>query len=112
MNIMIVFKGHLKIFSETFESLVVVGSPMEDEYKIVTMLTSFPEKSSTVVTALETLWNWKTTSWGIKTPKLIKCINFNWKSIVDSETKENYQMLWVGQIRSFKEKLLYLNKKK
>ena len=69
MNIMIVFKGHLKIFSETFESLVVVGSPMEDEYKIVTMLTSFPEKSSTVVTALETLEN--VPSWESLTEKLL-----------------------------------------
>ena len=46
---------HLKTFIEIFEALAVVGSPLEDEDKVITMLASLPDKFSTVVTALETL---------------------------------------------------------
>ena len=69
---------HLKTFTEIFEALAVVGSPLEDEDKVITMLASLPDKFSTVVTALETLenvpscmavCNWKATAWRIK----VKC---------------------------------------
>ena len=48
-------KVHLKTLTEIFDSLAVVGSPLEEEDKVITTLASLPDKFSTVVTALETL---------------------------------------------------------
>ena len=91
-------QSHLKIFSEIYESLAVVGSPMEDEDKVITMLASLPEKFSTVVTALETLEN--VPSWESVTEKLLheesKLLNNN-----TSTTNDN-QLLMVKQKKTIK----------
>jgi len=44
---------HLKEFIELFDELAVVGSPIEEEDRVISLLASLPESYSTLVTALE-----------------------------------------------------------
>jgi hypothetical protein len=47
--------SHIKAMTEVFNDLAVIGAPMEDEEKVVTLLASLPETYNTcmLVTALE-----------------------------------------------------------
>ncbi|KAK3745089.1 hypothetical protein QZH41_004382 [Actinostola sp. cb2023] len=47
-------KGHIKSITEIFNELAVIGAPMEEEDKVVTLLASLPDKFDMLVTALET----------------------------------------------------------
>lgn len=44
---------HIKSMIEVFSELAVIGAPMEDEDKVVTLLASLPESYNVLVTALE-----------------------------------------------------------
>lgn len=44
---------HIKAMTEVFSELAVIGAPMEDEDKVVTLLASLPESYNVLVTALE-----------------------------------------------------------
>ena len=46
-------KNHMKSMTEIFNELAVIGAPMEDEGKVVTLLASLPESFDMLVTALE-----------------------------------------------------------
>ncbi|KAK3732471.1 hypothetical protein QZH41_003774 [Actinostola sp. cb2023] len=46
-------KGHIKSITEIFNELAVIGAPMEEEDKVVTLLASLPDKFDMLVTALE-----------------------------------------------------------
>lgn len=46
-------KSHVKAITEIFNELAVIGAPMEDEDKVVTLLASLPDKFDMLVTALE-----------------------------------------------------------
>ena len=46
-------QDHLKSLVEIFDSLAVVGAPIEDEDKVINLLASLPEKYDTIVTTLE-----------------------------------------------------------
>ena len=46
-------KEHVKAMTEIFNELAVIGAPMEDEDKVVTLLASLPESFDMLVTALE-----------------------------------------------------------
>ena len=45
--------SHIKAMTEVFNDLAVIGAPMEDEDKVVTLLASLPETYNMLVTALE-----------------------------------------------------------
>lgn len=45
--------NHIKSMTEVFSELAVIGAPMEDEDKVVTLLASLPESYNVLVTALE-----------------------------------------------------------
>ena len=44
---------HIKSMTEVFSELAVIGAPMEDEDKVVTLLASLPDSYNVLVTALE-----------------------------------------------------------
>ena len=44
---------HIKEMTEIFNELAVIGAPMDDEDKVVTLLASLPESYNVLVTALE-----------------------------------------------------------
>lgn len=46
-------KSHVKSITEIFNELAVIGAPMEEEDKVVTLLASLPDKFDMLVTALE-----------------------------------------------------------
>ncbi|KAK3719576.1 hypothetical protein QZH41_006798 [Actinostola sp. cb2023] len=46
-------KGHIKSITEIFNELAVIGAPMDEEDKVVTLLASLPDKFDMLVTALE-----------------------------------------------------------
>ena len=46
-------KNHMKSITEIFNDLAVIGTPMEDEDKVVTLLASLPESFDMLVTALD-----------------------------------------------------------
>ena len=48
-------QAHLKTLTEIFEELAVVGDPVKDEDRVITLLSSLPDKFSTLVTALEAM---------------------------------------------------------
>ena len=45
--------SHIKAMTEVFNDLAVIGAPMEDEDRVVTLLASLPETYNMLVTALE-----------------------------------------------------------
>ena len=44
---------HIKSMTEVFSELAVIGAPMEEEDKVVTLLASLPDSYNVLVTALE-----------------------------------------------------------
>lgn len=46
-------QSHLKEITELFNELSVIGAPMEEEDKVLTLLASRPDSFNTLVTALE-----------------------------------------------------------
>ena len=46
-------KDHVKSMTEIFNELAVIGAPIEEEDKVVTLLASLPDKFNMLVTALE-----------------------------------------------------------
>ena len=46
-------QDHLKCLMEIFDELSVIGDPQKDEDKVICLLSSLPDKFSTLVTALE-----------------------------------------------------------
>ena len=78
----------MKEFTEIFAALAVVGSPLEEEDKVITVLASLPDKFSTVVTALETLE---------KVPSLLsvteKLIHEEGKMKLPSDENENQSLV-------------------
>ena len=62
-------ENHLKRFTEIFDSLAVVGKPMDEDDKVMTVLASLNDKFAMVVTALESLEN--APSWEMTTTRLL-----------------------------------------
>ncbi|KAF2358692.1 hypothetical protein FHG87_010554 [Trinorchestia longiramus] len=46
-------QDHLKVFVELFEELAIIGDAMEEEERVIILLSSLPDRFSTLVTALE-----------------------------------------------------------
>ena len=50
-------QDHLRTFTELFEKLAVIGDPMKEESKVITLLASLPVKYEALVTALVHTWD-------------------------------------------------------
>ena len=62
-------QDHLKRMMEIFDELAVIGDPHKDEDRVICLLSSLPEKFSTLVTALEACDT--IPSWGTVVDRLI-----------------------------------------
>ncbi|KAF2351286.1 hypothetical protein FHG87_017959 [Trinorchestia longiramus] len=62
-------QDHLKVFVELFEELAIVGDAMEEEERAIILLSSLPDRFSTLVTALEA--NEKIPAWKVVTERLL-----------------------------------------
>ena len=60
---------HLKTFVKIFEELAVVGDPVQDEDRVISLLDSLSDDYSTLVTALEAME--KIPSWESVTERLL-----------------------------------------
>ncbi|KAF2346437.1 hypothetical protein FHG87_022807 [Trinorchestia longiramus] len=61
-------QDHLKAFVELFEELAIIGDAMEEEERVVILLSSLPDRFSTLVTALEA--HEKIPAWEVVTERL------------------------------------------
>ncbi|KAF2345084.1 Zinc finger CCHC-type [Trinorchestia longiramus] len=59
----------LKVFVELFEELAIIGDAMEEEERVIILLSSLPDRFSTLVTALEA--NEKIPAWEVVTERLL-----------------------------------------
>ncbi|KAF2360506.1 hypothetical protein FHG87_008741 [Trinorchestia longiramus] len=62
-------QDHLKVFVELFEELAIIGDAMVKEERVIILLSSLPDRFSTLVTALEA--NEKIPAWEVKTERLL-----------------------------------------
>ncbi|KAF2351235.1 Reverse transcriptase RNA-dependent DNA polymerase [Trinorchestia longiramus] len=62
-------QDHLKGFVELFEELTIIGDAMEDEERVIILLSSLPDRFSTLVSAHEA--NEKIPSWEVVTEHLL-----------------------------------------
>ncbi|KAF2347340.1 hypothetical protein FHG87_021903 [Trinorchestia longiramus] len=62
-------QDHLKVFVELFEELAIIGDAMEEEERVIILLSSLPDRFSTLVTALEA--HEKIPAWGVVTERLL-----------------------------------------
>ncbi|KAF2345039.1 Zinc finger CCHC-type [Trinorchestia longiramus] len=63
-------QDHLKVFAELFEELAIIGDAMEEEERVIILLSSLPDRFSTLVTALEA--HEKIPAWEVVTERLLK----------------------------------------
>ena len=61
---------HLKSLVEIFDSLAVMGDPVDEEDRVICLLASLPEKYDTLVTTLETLDS--VPGWGAVQERLLR----------------------------------------
>ncbi|KAF2355079.1 hypothetical protein FHG87_014164 [Trinorchestia longiramus] len=62
-------QDHLKVFVELFEELAIICDAMEEEERVFILLSSLPDRFSTLVTALEA--NEKIPAWEVLTGRLL-----------------------------------------
>ncbi|KAF2364394.1 hypothetical protein FHG87_004851 [Trinorchestia longiramus] len=62
-------QDHLKVFVELFEELAIIGDAMEEEERVIILLSSLPDGFSTLATALEA--NEKIPAWEVVTERLL-----------------------------------------
>ncbi|KAF2359760.1 hypothetical protein FHG87_009479 [Trinorchestia longiramus] len=62
-------QDHLKVFAELFEELAIIGDAMEEEERVIILLSSLPDGFSTLVTALEA--HEKIPAWEVVTERLL-----------------------------------------
>ncbi|KAF2363396.1 hypothetical protein FHG87_005844 [Trinorchestia longiramus] len=62
-------QDHLKVFVELFEELAIIGDALEDEERVIILLSSLPDRFSTLVTALEA--HEKIPAWEVVTERLL-----------------------------------------
>ncbi|KAF2345001.1 Zinc finger CCHC-type [Trinorchestia longiramus] len=62
-------QDHLKVFVELFEELAIIGDAMEEEERVIILLSSLPDRFSTLVTALEA--HEKIPAWEVVTERLL-----------------------------------------
>ena len=97
---------HLKTFVEIFEELAVIGDPIQDEDRVISLLASLSDDDSTLVTALEAME--KVPFWESVTERLLheenkmkdekSCSSDRPRSMQESENKT----LLAKQKKSFK----------
>ncbi|KAF2350150.1 Zinc finger CCHC-type [Trinorchestia longiramus] len=63
-------QDHIKVFVELFEELAIIGDAMEEEERVIILLSSLPERFSTLITALEA--HEKIPAWEVVTERLLK----------------------------------------
>ncbi|KAF2347819.1 hypothetical protein FHG87_021426 [Trinorchestia longiramus] len=62
-------QDHLKVFVELFEEMAIIGDAIVEEERVIILLSSLPDRFSTLVTALET--NEKIPAWEVVTERLL-----------------------------------------
>ncbi|KAF2348243.1 Zinc finger CCHC-type [Trinorchestia longiramus] len=62
-------QDHLKVCVELFEELAIIGDAMEEEERVIILLSSLPDRFSTLVTALEA--HEKVPVWEVVTERLL-----------------------------------------
>ncbi|KAF2346493.1 hypothetical protein FHG87_022751 [Trinorchestia longiramus] len=62
-------QDHLKVCVELFEELAIIGDAMEEEERVIILLSSVPDRFSTLVTALEA--HEKIPAWEVVTERLL-----------------------------------------
>ncbi|KAF2359675.1 Zinc finger CCHC-type [Trinorchestia longiramus] len=62
-------QDHLKVFVELFEELAIIDDAMEEEERVIILLSSLPDRFSTLVTALEA--HEKIPAWEVVTERLL-----------------------------------------
>ncbi|KAF2354185.1 Reverse transcriptase RNA-dependent DNA polymerase [Trinorchestia longiramus] len=62
-------QDHLKVCVELFEELAIIGNAMEEEERVIILLSSLPDRFSTLVTALEA--HEKIPAWELVTERLL-----------------------------------------
>ncbi|KAF2347659.1 Integrase catalytic core [Trinorchestia longiramus] len=62
-------QDHLKVCVKLFEELAIIGDPMEEEERVIILLSSLPDRFSTLVTALEV--HEKIPAWEVVTERLL-----------------------------------------
>ncbi|KAF2359199.1 Zinc finger CCHC-type [Trinorchestia longiramus] len=62
-------QDHLKVFVELFEELAIIGDAMVEEERVIILLSSLPDRVSTLVTALEA--HEKIPAWEVVTERLL-----------------------------------------
>ncbi|KAF2344425.1 hypothetical protein FHG87_024819 [Trinorchestia longiramus] len=62
-------QDHLKVFVELYEELAIIGDAMEEEERVIILLSSLPDRFSTLVTALEA--HEKIPTWEVVTERLL-----------------------------------------
>ncbi|KAF2359734.1 Zinc finger CCHC-type [Trinorchestia longiramus] len=62
-------QDHLKMFVELFEELVIIGDAIVEEKRVIILLSSLPDRFSTLVPALEA--NEKILAWEVVTERLL-----------------------------------------
>ncbi|KAF2348085.1 hypothetical protein FHG87_021159 [Trinorchestia longiramus] len=62
-------QDHLKVFVELFEELAIIGDVIVEEERVIILLSSLPDRFSTLVTALEA--NEKIPAWEVVTERLL-----------------------------------------
>ncbi|KAF2353175.1 hypothetical protein FHG87_016065 [Trinorchestia longiramus] len=62
-------QDHLKVFVELFEKLAIIGDAMGEEKRVIILLSSLPDRFSTLVTALEP--NEKIPAWEVVTGRIL-----------------------------------------
>lgn len=110
-------QSHLKILTEIFDSLSIVGSPMDEADKVITMLASVSDKYSMVVTALESHDN--VPSWESASTKLLheeskmakKDNSFTEESSLISKQKKNFKCYECGKSGHLKKNCFVYQKK-
>ncbi|KAF2346402.1 hypothetical protein FHG87_022841 [Trinorchestia longiramus] len=62
-------QDYLKVFVELFEELAIIGGAIVEEERVIILLSSLPDRFSTLVTALEA--NEKIPAWEVVTERLL-----------------------------------------
>ncbi|KAF2348787.1 hypothetical protein FHG87_020457 [Trinorchestia longiramus] len=89
-------QDHLKVFVELFEELAIIIDAMEEEERVIILLSSLSDRFSTLVTALEA--HEKIPAWEVVTERLLNEERRQLGSIVTSDSSENCYAFSIGNV--------------
>ena len=107
-------QDHLRTFIKLFDELNIIGDPVEDEDKVILLLSSLPDVFSTFVTALEAMDS--VPSWSAVTERLLhedeklQCSTTSANNVLISEDKNKRTCFYYKKPGHIKKLLQVLSK--